>query len=89
MVFDRQVTAECGKVDRYRRNVCKILVDGRDANLEQVKAGMTWWYRQYAREQSPKDREDYEVAEFQAKIHRLGLWADKNPVPPWEWRMHK
>lgn len=86
MVFGKEVVAECGKVDRYRRDICKILVDGRDVNIEQVKAGLAWWYRNYAREQSPKDREDYEVAEFQAKIQRLGLWADKNPVPPWDWR---
>jgi endonuclease YncB( thermonuclease family) len=43
-------------------------------------------YRQYAKEQSPQDREDYEIAEFNAKVRRLGLWADTKPVPPWEWR---
>lgn len=86
LVFDRQVAAECGKVDRYQRQVCKILVNGVDANLEQIKAGMAWWYQKYAKEQSPKDREDYEIAELNAKIRRLGLWADKNPVPPWQWR---
>lgn len=86
MVFNREVVAECGKTDKYRREICKIFVGRIDANLEQVKAGMAWWYRQYSKEQSPKDREDYEVAEFHAKTRRVGLWADKNPVPPWEWR---
>lgn len=86
MVFGKDVAAECGKTDRYRREVCKVTLNGTDINLEQVKAGMAWWYRQYANEQSPQDREDYEVAEFNAKIRRLGLWADKNPMPPWEWR---
>jgi endonuclease YncB( thermonuclease family) len=47
---------------------------------------MAWWYRAYANVQPPKDREDYEVAEINAKMRRTGLWADKNPVPPWEWR---
>lgn len=86
MVFNRDVTAECGKQDKYKRQICKIVVNGMDANLEQVKAGMAWWYRDYAREQSPQDREDYEIAEFNAKVRRLGLWSDTNPVPPWEWR---
>jgi endonuclease YncB( thermonuclease family) len=86
LVFDRQVSADCGKVDRYRREVCKVIVDGIDVNLEQVKAGMAWWYRKYAKEQSPDDRATYEQAEFWAKARRLGLWADKNPTPPWEWR---
>ena len=86
LVFNKDVTAECGKQDRYRRDICKIIVNGMDANLEQVKAGMAWHYKQYAKEQSPQDRESYEVAEFNAKIRRLGLWADTNPVAPWEWR---
>jgi endonuclease YncB( thermonuclease family) len=86
LVFNREVTADCGKQDKYHREICKIIVNGMDANLEQVKAGMAWHYKQFAKEQSPKDREDYEIADFNAKIRRLGLWADTNPVPPWEWR---
>lgn len=57
-----------------------------DVNLMQVMSGMAWWYRHFANEQSPRDREEYEAAEFNAKIRRIGLWAGKNPVPPWEWR---
>jgi hypothetical protein len=45
-------------------------------------AAMAWHYKQYAKEQSPQDRENYEVAEFNTKIRRQGLWADTNPVPP-------
>jgi endonuclease YncB( thermonuclease family) len=86
MVFNRTVTAECGKTDKYQRRLCKILVDGGDVNLEQIKAGMAWWYRDHALEQPVRDREDYEVAEFKAKSYRLGLWSDKNPLPPWKWR---
>jgi hypothetical protein len=28
MVFNREVSAECGKTDKYKRQVCKIIVDG-------------------------------------------------------------
>lgn len=86
LVFNRQVIAECTKTDKYRREICKVLVGDIDANLEQVKAGMAWWYRHYANEQPRQDQEAYEAAEFNAKIRRLGLWADKNPTPPWDWR---
>ena len=33
LVFGRQVTADCPKTDRYKRAVCRIDVDGVDANL--------------------------------------------------------
>jgi endonuclease YncB( thermonuclease family) len=86
LVFGRDVVLECGKVDRYRRDVCVVLVGGRDANLAQVEAGLAWWYRKYAREQTAQQRADYEAAETRARAVRAGLWVDPAPVPPWEWR---
>ena len=47
---------------------------------------MAWWYRKYAREQSPVDRKLYEAAETKARAARVGLWADPNPIPPSEVR---
>ncbi len=86
LVFDRDVTLDCGKTDRYKREVCVVLVDGQDANLAQVKAGMAWWYRNYAKEQAAAQRSAYEAAEATARAGRVGLWQDSDPVPPWEWR---
>ena len=89
LVFDKQVVVESNKQDRYGRTVGKVLVNGADANLAQVKAGMAWWYREYANEQSDVDRRLYEQAEQQAQTQRIGLWSDKNPVPPWDFRHAK
>ena len=33
------------KEDRYGRIVGKVLINGVDANLEQVKRGLAWWYK--------------------------------------------
>lgn len=77
---------EWNKRDRYGRIVGKIIFDGRDVDLAMVSAGYAWWYRKYASEQNAGDRVLYEAAEEQAKEERRGLWADPNPVPPWEWR---
>ena len=86
LAYNRQAQADCRKIDRYRRRVCVIYVNGRDVGREQIEAGMAWWYQQYARDQKKQERVDYEHAEFQAKRHRYGLWSSKNPTPPWEWR---
>jgi micrococcal nuclease len=89
LVFDKQVAVEWNKQDRYGRTVGKVLVNGIDANLAQVKAGLAWWYRDYAKEQSAADRRLYEQTEQQALVQRLGLWVDKNPTPPWDFRHGK
>lgn len=96
-VFNREVEIIGEKRDRYGRLIGKVMAADlncnaqtcpkhHDVNLMQIMTGMAWWYREYAREQSAQDRDDYEVAEFRAKSRRLGLWADKNPIPPWYWR---
>lgn len=86
LVFNKQVAVEYSKQDRYGRTVGKILVNGTDANLEQVKAGMAWHYKQYQKEQSPDDRASYAEAELQARAGHKGLWIDAEPTPPWDWR---
>jgi endonuclease YncB( thermonuclease family) len=86
LVYGRFVTVESSKSDRYGRQVGKVLVNGNDANLEQLKKGMAWHYKAYEREQPPADREVYSSAEELAKAGRVGLWRDAEPQPPWEFR---
>ncbi len=86
MAFERDVSVETEKLDRYGRSVGKILVNGHDVNLVQVEPGMAWFYRQYQREQSPEDRKLYDAAEASAKLEKWGLWRDAEPIPPWDFR---
>lgn len=89
MIFDRQVTVEYEKTDQYGRIVGKILLDGKDINLEQVKAGMAWHYKEYQREQSPADRELYARAEDEARNARRGLWAEADAIEPSAFRKNR
>lgn len=91
----REAAAECHKTDRYQRKVCKVMVQPRDCQpcghtldvgLAQIAAGLAWWYREYAREQSEEDRGQYESEEREAKVRKHGLWSLSDPMPPWEWR---
>ncbi|MGB7988878.1 MAG: thermonuclease family protein [Candidatus Methylophosphatis roskildensis] len=59
-----------------------------DTGLAQVTRGLAWWYRNCAMEQTPEGRGRYESVQTEAKSKRMGLWNDRNPVPPWEWRDH-
>ncbi len=86
IVAGQQVTVEYQKRDRYGRIVGKVLHDGIDVCLEQVKAGFAWHYKKYQHEQSAEDRELYADAENKARNERLGLWRENNPMPPWDYR---
>jgi endonuclease YncB( thermonuclease family) len=82
----QRVTAQSIGVDRYKRSLCKIVANGIDLNLEQLKSGMAWHYKAYASSQSKKDQEVYASAETQAQHARVGLWASNLTIPHWEYR---
>jgi endonuclease YncB( thermonuclease family) len=95
MASGKDARLECHKTDRYGRQVCKVWVQPGDCpncgltldiGHAQVIAGLAWWYREYAREQTLEDRGRYESSENEARLRRWGLWSDPLPVPPWEWR---
>jgi endonuclease YncB( thermonuclease family)/methylphosphotriester-DNA--protein-cysteine methyltransferase len=86
MVLGKQVKIFWNKVDKYRRTVGTIMLDGRDINIEQVKAGVAWHYKKYEDEQSPADRLTYAAAEESARAAKLGLWNATSVVAPSEWR---
>lgn len=67
----------------YNREVCLIEKDGLDINLEMVKRGYAWAYKQYLKRPHASE---YIEAESKARRQKLGLWQDNNPTPPWEWR---
>jgi endonuclease YncB( thermonuclease family) len=89
LVFGKSVSVDTTKKDRYGREIGKVLVDGKDANLEQVNRGMAWHYKAYAREQPLADREHYAAAEQSARDAKRGLWSELEPIPPWEFRHSK
>lgn len=86
LAFDRRAVIAGRKRDRNGRLVGKVLVAGSDMNLQMVQHGLAWHYKKFAKEQAVEDRQRYADAELRAKARRLGLWADKEPVAPWEFR---
>jgi endonuclease YncB( thermonuclease family) len=85
-VYEKKITVEWEKKDRYGRVLGRVLVDGSDACLEQIRAGLAWHYKQYAKDQPASLRGTYEEAERLARRSRAGLWREPNPIPPWEFR---
>ncbi len=72
LVFGKQIEVQWHKHDRYGRIVGKVLVADAgckttdcpktvDAGLRQITAGLAWWYRDYAKEQSNEDAQRYRL----------------------------
>lgn len=87
LVLAKDVNLDCGGGYSYNRLVCKILLpNGEDVDLDEIKAGMAWHYKQYQRLQTATDRAAYGAAEDAARRARIGLWADATPVQPQDFR---
>jgi micrococcal nuclease len=76
--FGRGHLGERPLADRDGWIVGRVYVDGMDVNRELVAKGYAWVF---------KYSFDAELSELEAlaREKRLGLWADPNPIPPWEW----
>ncbi len=78
------VKVQGSKRDRYGRTVAEIIRGSTNVNLELVRRGNAFVYRQYL---SGCDRNAYLSAEKQAETARLGVWSKTGGITrPWEWR---
>lgn len=81
LCFGQPIKVEVRDIDRYGRTVGIIWVqDTLNVNLELLKAGLAWHYKQY--DKTP----EYAKAEENAREKKLGLWKQPNAIAPWEFR---
>jgi endonuclease YncB( thermonuclease family) len=81
-VLGRRVQVNVSMIDRYGRRIGEVIVeDGRVLNEELVHAGLAWYYRVH-----PVRNERLQRLEHYAFTQKLGLWVEKEPLPPWEFR---
>lgn len=80
LTFGKKTRVVKVTVDRYGRIVGRVYVGELDVNRELVALGFACVFRRYSN--------DAELLELEAEAREkgLGLWADPNPIPPWEWR---
>lgn len=80
LCHQQQATIRAASKDRYGRSIARVACQGKDASSHQVATGMAWFFVRYGRDQELRRLEDA------ARAAGLGLWADREPVAPWEWR---
>lgn len=93
MIFNTSVIIENHGLDRYKHTLGTIYqpfcvynkekddcFGRKDINLEMINRGMVWYYP------FGKKSEQYKQAEARARNNKIALWADKNPLAPWDFR---
>ena len=94
LVFGQPVRIEYARTNLYGQVVGKVFVKTPnpapytwyDVNLAMVRRGLVWHYTESDTDQTPHDRDFYTLAEADARKAGIGIWADKNPIPPWAFR---
>ena len=99
MIYSEEITIENKGMDKYKRILgivifspcfsnkrivgCGYLIPEEDYNYKMIKQGYAWFDPSYG------ENPVYQQAEQEARAAKRGLWADENPIPPWEWRAKK
>ncbi|HLE64214.1 MAG TPA: thermonuclease family protein [Pyrinomonadaceae bacterium] len=86
LTFHRAVLVQYDDFDVFGRALGKVLLEDRDINHQLLQDGVAWLYREYESDLPAQDRNAYRQAELSARTAGRGLWTDKNPMPPWEYR---
>lgn len=81
-IMDKNVDIKVINQDQYGRKVGKVFYKNKDINLEMLETGNAWFYEYHA-----KHEKDYRKAFKNAKEQKLGLWKDKNPQNPRNFRL--
>lgn len=83
LIFGKQVHIKDEGSDQYNRVLGTVYLGSQNINKTIVYNGYAWAYRRYIKDSS------YIALEKDAKLHRRGLWSDKNAIPPEIWRRQR
>lgn len=81
LCFKQRAAIQTINTDSYGRTVANVRCDGNDVATAQVRAGLAWVYTPYASAHphlAPLQR--------QARSNGTGLWSQKRPQAPWDYR---
>lgn len=81
-ILNKNVDVKVINEDKYGRKVGKVFYKNKDINLEMIKTGNAWFYEYHA-----KKEKEYKKASKSAQEQKLGLWKDKNPQNPRNFRL--
>lgn len=80
-IYGKMVKVEQMDIDKYKRIVGMVFIDGVNINEALLRGGMVWHYKKYDK------NTQWAKWETEAREKKLGIWADsQEPVAPWDFR---
>jgi endonuclease YncB( thermonuclease family) len=82
LASSKVVTVKTKTTKKYGGIVADVILpDSLNLNHELLQAGLAWWNIKEA-------PDDWILADMEARARtaKTGLWTEKRPIPPWEWR---
>ncbi len=78
LCFGQSITMKITGIDNHDRFLAyTYLEDGKELSREMIKAGFAWHFKKY------NSNSTLANLEMEARASKKGLWADKDPMPPW------
>lgn len=81
LIAGRIVEVKSSGQDRYGRVLGTIYLDGADINAKTVEEGYAWAFVKYSK--------IYAAQQSKAIKNKAGLWRQKDPQAPWDFRKAK
>jgi endonuclease YncB( thermonuclease family) len=82
-IFKKSVRIKTTDTDRYGRTVGLLIYGNKILNEELLRNGFAWHYTYYSKDKKLQQLEN------QARGKKIGIWSQKSPIPPWEFRRNR
>jgi len=83
LAFGKQAVVEVKGLDNNERTLGRVNIGKVELNAEMLERGWAWHFKRFDQD------EKLAKLETEARKAKRGLWADKKPEPPWEYRDRK
>ncbi|MDF7667540.1 thermonuclease family protein [Orbaceae bacterium ESL0727] len=84
-IAGKQVFVQENKKDIYQRTLGTIFYNNTNINAKMVETGYAWAYRY----KNIANNQNMVELETIAKENKRGLWQDRQPIAPWDYRHNK
>ena len=83
LIYLKNVQVNYSSLDRNGRILGEAYLEKEFINLILVEKGVAWHFKKYSNDKR------FSNAEIRARKNKIGLWKDKNPISPWDFRKNK